>query len=310
MVKKVTLTNSVTKDSIVIDSKDGYYIIDEIDWDTPSVEMSAYRVPSQIGQSYAGLTVGTRKPTITGYVVAKNVEQANTWEQYWENCETAVQDKKEELDRMISIYQEIVIEANGFYLDARPTAPPKYSNTYKENNDVLCKFILEFECFNPMFYKGTKTIKFFDTENKFKFPLTIPKTKGITMGVERMKKVLLIENNGDVSVGCIIRMKAVSDFLITQQVNSITEDAKIIFSSLSMSAGDEIVINTNIGEESVKLHMQSGEEASIIRNMEAGYKLFKILIGKNYYSYETQPSDGVMDVSFEYREQYFNIRGM
>ena len=34
MVKKVTLTNSVTKDSIVIDSKDGYYIIDEIDWDT------------------------------------------------------------------------------------------------------------------------------------------------------------------------------------------------------------------------------------------------------------------------------------
>ena len=82
MVKKVTLTNSVTKDSIVIDSKDGYYIIDEIDWDTPSVEMSAYRVPYQIGQSYAGLTVGTRKPTITGYVVAKDVEQANTWEQY------------------------------------------------------------------------------------------------------------------------------------------------------------------------------------------------------------------------------------
>ena len=44
--------------------------------------------------------------------------------------------------------------------------------------------------------------------------------------------------------------------------------------------------------------------------MEVGYKLFKILLGKNYYSYETQPSDGVMDVSFEYREQYFNIRGM
>lgn len=310
MVKKVTLTNSVTKDSIVIDSKDGYYIIDEIDWDTPSVEMSAYRVPYQIGQSYAGLTVGTRKPTITGYVVAKDVEQASTWEQYWENCETAVQDKKEELDRMISIYQEIVIEANGFYLDARPTAPPKYSNTYKENNEVLCKFILEFECFNPMFYKETKTINFSVLENKLKFPLTIPKTKGITMGVERRQKIVLFENNGDVPVGCIIRMKAITDSLITQQVNSITEDAKIIFSDLSMSAGDEIVINTNIGEESVKLHTQNGDEVSIVGNMEVGYKLFKILIGKNYYSYETQPSDGVMDVTVEYREQYFNIRGM
>lgn len=81
-------------------------------------------------------------------------------------------------------------------------------------------------------------------------------------------------------------------------------------SDLSMQAGDEIVINTNIGEESVKLHTQNGEESSIVGNMEVGYKLFKILIGKNYYSYEIQPSDGVMDVSFEYREQYFNIRGM
>ena len=114
MVKKVTLTNSVTKDSIVISSNDGYYIIDEIDWDTPSVEMSAYRVPYQIGQSYAGLTVGTRKPTITGYVVAKDVEQASTWEQYWQNCETAVQDKKEELDRIVSIYGDNYINPDAF----------------------------------------------------------------------------------------------------------------------------------------------------------------------------------------------------
>ena len=88
------------------------------------------------------------------------------------------------------------------------------------------------------------------------------------------------------------------------------EDAKIIFSDLSMQAGDEIVINTNTGEESVKLHTQSGEEVSIVGNMEVGYKLFKILIGKNYYSYKIQPSVVVMDVTFEYKKQYLNIRGM
>ena len=46
------------------------FVLDSIDWDSPSISMESYRVPFQIGQTLSGVTVGTRKPTVKGCGVA------------------------------------------------------------------------------------------------------------------------------------------------------------------------------------------------------------------------------------------------
>ena len=116
------------------------FIIDTIDWDMPSVSMDSYRVPFQVGTTLSGVTVGTRKPTVTGYITA-NLEQEEiigmTWKEYFEKQEKAIQENKMKLDKLISVYQDVLIIVGEYFLKARPTQSPKYSTDISLSNFIL-----------------------------------------------------------------------------------------------------------------------------------------------------------------------------
>ena len=70
MIDKIVIRNIENGEEQEISSDNPVFVLDSIDWDSPSISMESYRVPFQIGQTLSGVTVGTRKPTVTGYVVA------------------------------------------------------------------------------------------------------------------------------------------------------------------------------------------------------------------------------------------------
>lgn len=314
MIKQLSIQNMKTNDILEFVADKPPFIIDTIDWDMPSVSMDSYRVPFQVGTTLSGVTVGTRKPTVTGYITA-NLEQEEilgmTWKEYFEKQEKAIQENKMKLDKLISVYQDVLIIVGEYFLKARPTQSPKYSTDMKENNEVLCYFSLEFECYNSLFYKGSKFISLAMISSGFHFPLVIPPEKVIFGEIFRRQSIS-IENNGDADVGCIIRIKANGGIVKNPKIYNVNTNEFLEFDGVTLDNGDYITIKTDIGEENaVKHDISTATDISVIGNLKPKSKFFQIKQGSNFYAYSVA-EDYVnnIEVSIEFTERYFNVRGM
>nr|DAP59998.1 MAG TPA: tail protein [Caudoviricetes sp.] len=280
----------------------------------PSVSMDSYRVPFQVGTTLSGVTVGTRKPTVTGYITAGLESEevlGMTWKEYFEKQEEAIQENKMKLDKLISVYQDVLITVGDYFLNARPTQPPKYSTDMKENNEVICYFSLEFECYNPLFYKGSKLISLAMISGGFHFPLIIPSEKVIFGEIFRWQSIS-IENNGDADVGCIIRIKANGGVVKNPKIYNVNTNEFLEFDGVTLDNGDYITITTDIGEENaVKHDISTTTDISVIGNLKPKSKFFQIKQGSNFYAYYVEEEYiNNVEISIEYTERYFNVRGM
>lgn len=314
MVKNINILNKVTNKQITIGEKSNVYVIEQIDWDSPIIEMPTYRVPFQIGETLSGVVVGTRSPSIIGYIVADMSEvntSGMTWEQYYRIQEQMIEKSKEELNKIISIYQDLKIEADGYYLDARPALPPKYANNYEENNEVLCMFELQLICYNPLFYNENKTYNLAMTVGKFHFPLIIPPEK-VVFGEVTKRQSVLIENDGDVNCGCIIKIKASGGTVMNPKVYNVNTGDFIGFEDLTLEDGDTLIITTEVREENAIRHIVSEKkDVSVVGKILTGSKFIQIEKGSSYYAYEVEEqSKNNVEVSIEFVQKYFNIGGM
>lgn len=314
MIDNIIIKNIKTNKQIEMNKKDSVYIIDSIDWDSPAVTMENYRVPYQIGNTLSGVIVGTRKPIIIGYIVADMSKEnvlGMTWKQYYDTQKQKIEQNKLELDKIISVFQDVKIEANGYYLDARPTQPPKYSIDEKSNNEVLCKFQLEFECQQPLFYKSGKTISLASITGLFHFPLIIPPEKVVFGSIARRQSVS-IENGGSANVGCTIRIGADGGTVKDPVIYNVNTGDYIGFEDVTLNDGDYILVTTDIGEENaVKHNIETAKTESIIGNVTEGSKYIQIEQGNSFYAYQVKEEyENNIDVSITFTEKYFNIRGM
>lgn len=314
MIKQLSIQNMKTNDILEFVADKPPFIIDTIDWDMPSVSMDSYRVPFQVGTTLSGVTVGTRKPTVTGYITA-NLEQEEiigmTWKEYFEKQEKAIQENKMKLDKLISVYQDVLIIVGEYFLKARPTQSPKYSTDMKENNEVLCYFSLEFECYNPLFYKGSKYVNLAAISGGFHFPLIIPPEK-IMFGEIFRRQSINIENSGDADVGCIIRIKANGGVVKNPKIYNVNTNEFLEFDGVTLNNGDYITIKTDIGEENaIKHDISTATDISIIGNLKSKSSFFQIKQGSSFYAYSVA-EDYVnnIEVSIEFTERYFNLKGM
>lgn len=314
MIKQLSIQNMKTNDILEFVADKPPFIIDTIDWDMPSVSMDSYRVPFQVGTTLSGVTVGTRKPTVTGYITA-NLEQEEiigmTWKEYFEKQEKAIQENKMKLDKLISVYQDVLIIVGEYFLKARPTQSPKYSTDMKENNEVLCYFSLEFECYNPLFYKGSKHVNLAAISGGFHFPLIIPPEK-IMFGEILRRQSINIENSGDADVGCIIRIKANGGVVKNPKIYNVNTNEFLEFDDVTLDNGDYITIKTDIGEENaIKHDISTATDISIIGNLKSKSSFFQIKQGSNFYAYSVAENYvNNIEVSIEFTERYFNLKGM
>ena len=258
MINEIVIENKRTGESITI-NKDGStgFVIDEMDWDTPSISNESYRIPFQIGETISSTVVGIRKPKLIGYVVSnKLISTGTTWENYYKEQEQDIINLKTSLNSFLNIYDDYEIIAGDYYLKCRLNEPIKYSVKESENNEVLCLFTAEFTCYNPMFFEVERSkTEFRHIDKRFHFPLTIPQETGIIIGVEELSVTKTIENTGDVKTGFIAVMKVINGVVKHPALRNLTTGEQIkVFDSVvvdSFETEDYIVINTNNGEEDI-----------------------------------------------------------
>lgn len=319
MINEIVIENKRTEENIII-NKDGStgFVIDEMDWDTPSISNESYRVPFQIGETISSTIVGIRKPKLTGYVVSNELMPiGTTWENYYEEQEKDIIGFKTGLNRFLNIYDDYEIIAGDYYLKCRLNEPIKYSVKESENNEVLCLFTAEFTCYNPMFFEVERSkSEFRHVDKRFHFPLEIPQEIGIIISVEELSIIKTIENTGDVKAGFVAVMKVINGEVKHPALRNLTTGEQIkVFDSVvvdSFETEDYIVINTNNGEEDIYYYDSSeGKTKDLIGEITLDSSFFQLQKGENIVMYEVEDaSTGQLEVTLYYDNQYFNIGAM
>ena len=300
MIQELQIINKVNGQQLSL-ARDGstQYVLDEIDWDVPSVSFSTYRVPFQIGVSLSGVELGTRQPSITGYIVSSVDGRAflgKSWNEFLEAQLQDIEQKKYELNKTITPLQDIRVIVGDYFIEGRPSSAVKFSNKENENNEVLCMFTIDINCFSPMFRlnKGKQTV-LAQVQPKFRFPWILKETGNI-MGVVSNQKIINVINDGDCDIGGIIKLEAVGG---------------------TVQEGDYLLINTKIGEENVIHHhvnyLSTGKpkDENVLADVIEGSTFFQFKQGSNLYGYSVeQGSDVFVNLTIDMDELFLNLKGM
>lgn len=320
MIQELQIINKINGKQLSL-AMDGstQYVLDEIDWDVPSVSFSTYRVPFQIGVSLSGVELGTRKPSITGYIVSRVHGReflGRGWNEFLEAQLQDIEQKKYELNRVINPLQDIRIVVGEYFIEGRPSSAVKFSNKGSENNEVLCMFTIDVDCFSPMFRldKGKQTV-LAQIQPKFRFPWVL-KERGNIMGVISNQKIVNVINDGDCDIGGIIKLEAVGGTVQNPTIFNVDTQEQFMI-RLTLDDGDYLLINTKIGEESVIHHDANyfgtgqSKDENVIGDVLEGSSFFQFKQGSNLYGYSVEEgSDVFVDLTIDMDEQFLNLKGM
>lgn len=320
MIQELQIINKVNGQQLSL-AMDGstQYVLDEVDWDVPSVSFSEYRVPFQIGVSLYGTEIGTRKPSITGYVVSKvhGMEfLGKGWNEFLEAQLQDVEQKKYELNRVINPLQDIRVIVGDYFIEGRPSSAVKFSSKENENNEVLCMFTIDINCFSPMFRlnKGKQTVLAM-VQPKFRFPWILKETGNI-MGIVSNKKIVNVINDGDCDIGGIIKLEAVVGTVQNPTIFNVDTQEQFMI-RLKLLEGDYLLINTKIGEENVIHHhvnyLSTGKskDENVIADVIEGSTFFQFKQGSNLYGYSVeQGSNAFVNLTIDMDELFFSLKGM
>lgn len=312
MIDSIIIQNMRTSETITMDKTGNTgYVISEIDWDEANVTNESYRIPFQIGETLSSTVVGTRVPIITGYVVSDIVPQLGTkWNDYFKQQKEDIIEKKDCLNKFISIYDTYRIIAGDYYIEGVPRKALKYSYEENENNEVLCLFEIELGCYDPTFKKnGGTNIVFVEISNLFHLPFYSTNSKKLIFGVQKIINQKILYNNGDVSTGFIAIIKSyggkVKNFTIMNQTTG--EQIKI---NKELTGEFYIYYNTMLGQEDVYIiNQETGEKESLISEISIDSAFIQLQRGENNILYVVgDESTGVLNIEIEYYERFFNIK--
>lgn len=324
MVDRVNIMNIKTNEDIMMDSIEPPYIIEEIAWGLPDISFGLYRTPFQIGETIDSTVVKSRKPLFTGYVVSKDIEDSvgMNISSYFLKQKENIEISKTRLSKVLNIYQDILIKTNGYKIKGRLTGPVNYSEKYSENNEVLCKFTFEVQCYEPMFYRDKKQYTLSSTIRGFHFPFVIPES-GFIFGIRNVNNIVHIYNGGESEVGMTVRVSAVRGSVSNFKIEEVGTENMISVKGYNLDFGDTMVLETEAGKEDIYiLDSITGERTRIVNWIEYDSYFIRLQIGETILVFSAKynideagesvvkDSIGNADVVIEFTERYFNFGEM
>lgn len=141
----------------------------------------------------------------------------------------------------------------------------------------------------------------------FHFPLVIPANKGITMGHREPSLIVNVNNTGNVRSGMIIEFYARGTLKNPSLFNVNTRE--VIKINKSMSAGEKITINTNIGKKKIIQNL-NGIEADILNYLDivgGGDTFLQLEVGDNLFRYDADENLDNLEVSIYYNNNYLGV---
>lgn len=293
MIDSLVLTNTVTLQSVLLDKDNSELVLDEADLGTVEGTHHSYKYVSQVGVYIDSTTLEQRVVAISGWVIG------NTYDELKAN--------KGVLNKLINPLHTVeVIVQDKYKLDFKPDFSVKYSASYEENNEVLCKFLIQGTCADPMFTtKDKQTALIASIIPKFRFPLVIPQNSGILMGLREPSLLATLNNGGDIDTGLLIIFSCTSTVTNPSLLNVDTRE--FIKINKTMSAGEQIIVSTGSGEKYIK-GIVSGEESNYFKYMDFDSTWLQLHTGENILKYDADDNVDGLEVLISFLPKYLEVQ--
>lgn len=139
--------------------------------------------------------------------------------------------------------------------------------------------------------------------NNFEFPFSI-ESSGIEFSYIQNDYIATVHNSGDVDCGIIAVLTAIGD--VVNPVIYSAETGGSFGVNVSMVYSDQLIINTNDGEKSVKL-IHNGVESNYLNYIMKNPEWFTLLAGDNVFSYSAASGVDNLRIYFEHRSLYEGV---
>ena len=293
MIESVNLTNTVTSQSILLDKLDSEYVLEGADFGTVEGTHNSYKYINQIGVYIDSTTLEQRQVSISGWVIGDTYDE--------------LESNKEVLNRFVNPLHPIkAILFDEYTITFKPDFSIKYSVSYQENNEVLCKFLIQGTCAEPMFTtKERQSTLVAAIIPKFHFPLVIPKDTGILMGLREPSLLAELYNRGDIDTGMTIVLSCTSPVTNPSLLNVDTRE--FIKINKTLAAGEQVIISTESGKKSVK-GIIKGEEFNYFKYLDFDSSWLQLHTGKNTLKYDADENVDNLGVLISFWPKYLEVQ--
>lgn len=238
MIESITLKNLVTNQSILIDKTTSDWVLGEIDLGTVEGSHHSYKYVNQVGVYIDSTSLEERAVSIPGWVIGENFAD--------------MKDNMTVLNRLVNPQHELELTLfDQYVLRFKPDYSIKYATPYEENNEVLCQFLIQGTCADPMFStKSGILTQIAQILPKFHFPLIIPQGKGIILGLRQPDLLATIVNDGDIDTGMVIEFSCNTTVVNPSLLHVGTQEFVKI--NKTITPGETITVSTVSGNKYVR----------------------------------------------------------
>lgn len=297
MVEGIKLQNVETRAVLTLDMiSTPDYVLNSVDWGSVESTHHSYKYVNQIGVYVTGTSLETRQVEIIGWVIGDN--------------EATMTQRKSILNRFFNPQQAVDLFYKNYVLRFLPNTSVRYSTTIAENNEVVCKFSVIGYCPDPFFGEKTENkITAASTIPKFHFPLIISQTPdppgGIIFGLRQPSLIVAIENSGAVAIGMRIVFKATGTLSGPSLINVDTQ--KYFKVNKEMTAGEEIVIDTIIGQKKIEGTLK-GLTSNYFKYRDLDSEWLQLQVGTNLFRYDADQNIENLEVYIYFSNKYLEVQ--
>lgn len=297
MVERIVLKKVKNLQELILDMvSTPEYILKSVDWGTITGTHHQYKYVNQVGVTITGTSLATRPITIEGWIVATSPERMSML--------------KRNLNSFVNPQDAIDLYYEDYVIRFIPDETVKYATSESENNDTFCKFIIAGTCPNPLFTNANESVSVFATTiPKFHFPLIISENlpeKGVIFGKRTDSLIVNILNNGSVTSGMRILFKANGNVVNPKLINVNTQEQFVLNKTLIVE--EEVIINTNIGEKSVKGKIGNSQYNNYYMYKDIDSSWLQLEVGDNLFRYDADEGLENLEIFVYFNNRFLEVQ--
>lgn len=293
MIESITLKNLVTNQSILIDKTTSDWVLGEIDLGTVEGSHHSYKYVNQVGVYIDSTSLEERAVSIPGWVIGENFAD--------------MKDNMTVLNRLVNPQHELELTLfDQYVLRFKPDYSIKYATPYEENNEVLCQFLIQGTCADPMFStKNGILTQIASILPKFHFPLIIPKDKGIILGLRQPDLLATIVNDGDIDTGMVIEFSCNTTVVNPSLLHVGTQEFVKI--NKTITPGETVTVSTVSGNKYVRGY-HDGQTENYFKYWDWDSTWLQMYRGVNVLKYDADEGVDGLAVSVTFTPKLLEVQ--
>lgn len=282
MIEQFNLVNTVTNEELDFNMTTGPLWLESLYVSAVQGVDQLYSTPGQDGEQYASTYLGTRSVVITAWIVAGSKTLA---------------EQKTQLNRFCNPKQPMDIQVGDYKLTFVPGSSIQYSKNKKENNEVMCKFVISGEAYKP-FWTSQEEIesRVSYVEPMWVLPFAIP-TDGIVFSVNQPVASTQIENL-DLPVGCRITFSAHGG-TVTNPGIICAETQESLTIDKVLEDGESIIVDTRLGNRKITGYLLN-ETYNGMQYLSVDSSWVTLQTGLNTFSFFAEDGSSSLEISIMY----------